>query len=936
MVEEKHEAVYFGVGGSFKPVPANKRLAAGNVDFIPGYWVDIDLYNPGAHATHELPLTVSDALDCLPRELEPSLVVNSGNGIHVYWLFRELWDFTTDNERRRAAITLERLQQLIRQKFAVQGWKLDATHDLSRVLRVPGSLNYKTTPPKLVEMVHEGNMRYNPREIEEILEVYMGQITLPQEQNMQSQETVSGATEFKPRETDGDASLMIDNCRFIQYCAQSAKDITYDAWMAMISNLARAKNGEKAVHTLSASDEARYDFQTTQAKIEEALNRMKPISCKRIQDALGYRGCPEGGCGIKCPSGWALDDFGKARAFLETYEPDDDGTESIEMHNALRIVRKKNPKLAKEYEASLKAKGVDFKKPKPIPTETITPDNGIYLQDEGILPSAPVNLRVPVHYNVSEYGIISQKPDLEGNIRRYPATSTPIIITKRFKNIDTQLERVELQFLWRGIWRSIATERQTIADARRIIQLANSGVHVSSESSKYLVKWFYDLQAINDDNIPLVQTVSKLGWLGDKFILPTLNSEYIADVSDAGGASIISGLKLSGTPEDHIKILLRARNGGGYASRFMLGAGFTAPLLHVCKARNLVLHNWGGSEAGKSALATASASIWGDPARIATTFDQTDSGFERRAALMNDLPFIVDEREVMSNEQRDNTSVIVYRLVQGKSRGRATITGLQNFETWRTVIISTGEGPLTTSRSKDGEVNRILEIEGGPYEGNIELSKWIYSATSECYGHVGAMFVKELLKADHNAIRKRYDFFVRMISEQFPDQASTPTSNIALIAVAGELAAQWIFGEDEATAKQDAMEAALWAADNRPIRSSTSEAQRAWDNLQGFIAENTSKYYSLNTMRDPLIWHGYVLNGNTYILRTVLNNWLDSNYSSARKVLKEWASMGLIETYTQAGKTRLDILSSRIIPMQRTRVVKLNTLLPFEEEEDEG
>lgn len=71
---------------------------------------------------------------------EPTLLGESGGGIHAWYLFDEPWLFSSDAERESAQTLAHRWHEAHRQKSGV---KLDATQDLARLLRVPGTLNGK-------------------------------------------------------------------------------------------------------------------------------------------------------------------------------------------------------------------------------------------------------------------------------------------------------------------------------------------------------------------------------------------------------------------------------------------------------------------------------------------------------------------------------------------------------------------------------------------------------------------------------------------------------------------------------------------------------------------------------------------------------------------------------------------------------------------------
>lgn len=112
------------------------------------YWADIDCGAEKAASGKGYP-TKKDAMGalaafckaaCLP---EPSTVVDSGNGLHVYW---HLPDFVPRDEWLRVARKLKALT-------VKHGLLADPsrTADIASVLRVPGTMNWKdTSNPKLV------------------------------------------------------------------------------------------------------------------------------------------------------------------------------------------------------------------------------------------------------------------------------------------------------------------------------------------------------------------------------------------------------------------------------------------------------------------------------------------------------------------------------------------------------------------------------------------------------------------------------------------------------------------------------------------------------------------------------------------------------------------------------------------------------------------
>lgn len=124
--------VFFGVCPRVR-----KRGTAQDIAYVPAFWVDLDLEG-------EFDLTT------WPRGCPlPSFVVSSGTTghYHLYWLLDEPCE--PDDKARRISAGLHSFLEA------------DATHDLTRKLRVPGSFNRKTRPAKSVTVTHgDAALRY--------------------------------------------------------------------------------------------------------------------------------------------------------------------------------------------------------------------------------------------------------------------------------------------------------------------------------------------------------------------------------------------------------------------------------------------------------------------------------------------------------------------------------------------------------------------------------------------------------------------------------------------------------------------------------------------------------------------------------------------------------------------------------------------------------
>ena len=162
--EARTKDVYFGVGLAGRNF--NRRNSASDIAAIVGLWADIDLAAPW-RADKSLPRTIDEAraiLDKLP--LAPSVLVDSGHGLHAYWLFKEPWVFETDDERIEAAKRAKGWVETVRKAARGLGWDVDSVGDLARVLRLPGTVNRKGETPVEVRVIESSDRRYNPDDFE--------------------------------------------------------------------------------------------------------------------------------------------------------------------------------------------------------------------------------------------------------------------------------------------------------------------------------------------------------------------------------------------------------------------------------------------------------------------------------------------------------------------------------------------------------------------------------------------------------------------------------------------------------------------------------------------------------------------------------------------------------------------------------------------------
>ena len=110
---------------------------------LPGLWGDIDIAGPGHKTTGTLPPTVQEAMRIVEASglPQPSHWIHSGGGLYPWWLLERPVEITDLEDARSLS---GGWQQALRRGAEQIGYQYGAgIGDLSRVLRIPGTVNRK-------------------------------------------------------------------------------------------------------------------------------------------------------------------------------------------------------------------------------------------------------------------------------------------------------------------------------------------------------------------------------------------------------------------------------------------------------------------------------------------------------------------------------------------------------------------------------------------------------------------------------------------------------------------------------------------------------------------------------------------------------------------------------------------------------------------------
>lgn len=885
----------------------NSKLSDADIIGIPALWADVDILGP-AHAAQNLPRTVQEAYTLIPEVLPPSIIVHSGHGLQFWWLFRECWYFDVPEEKQRAQELLTRLQLHIRQRAQAAGWHMDATQDICRVMRLPGTLNVKIpSAPVPAQVIEACDIRYDPAEIDELL---------PALEQTAATTARLRQTAFERRPTDGPADYMLQNCIFMQHAQLNAKTISYNEWLAALTNIVRAVDGIQAAHAISALDPARYKQSDCDKKIDECLSQMNPQNCQYIQQQLGFQGCPPGGCGMAAPCGWSLGILPQARALVKSIAvPTPEVVYQPQVLGALAILEKEAPA---EYEMfyqrltgmvnknTFRKELAKYKREKSGFTvidgggqPSQAPGDGRWLSQA--VPDIPLNLKLPesgsnyTSWVFAPSGIKLRKVTDRGESYS-EAAYTPVIITERIYNIDSGKEKARVEFkTHRGKWRSVVLPKSTIFDAKQIMCLADSGLTMNSEMAKNLTKWLSALEAANAQIIPDREGVSKMGWHGKDIFFPGAEGNLCLDTDEDG--DMASAFVQSGSFETWKKIAKEVRQHP--FARFMLAAAFATPLLKLLNHRTFMVYLWGTSGGGKTASLVWAMSVWGIPDRLMVSFAATKNGIERRTALTSDLPIGINERQATSGgkEKQEWLEGVIYLLGEGKGKLRATRTGVQKTATWRTIALATGEEPISRESSTQGVKTRVLEFNQYPFVSD-ELAKRLHTEGQNHCGYAGPEFVRRLIvetQQDVGWLKDAYKSLQSLLTQDFPEHFSVHIDAVACVVLADCLSSQWIFGIPKEQAEQEAYELAHTALRELPTKAQISDVERSLNFIRDWVNLNRNKFATEGKQIRIGEVYGFIKNELVCINQVILTKAMREAGFSPDKLLPEFADAGKIK-----------------------------------------
>ena len=681
---------YFALA-TFEDARKEKPREASNAKQMRAFFMDLDCGPTKDFATKAEAIA---ALRKFGKELSlpKPMLVDSGRGIHVYWVLEE----------PVVAEDWLPVAKALKKACAALDFGADpaVTADLARVLRVPGTHNYKGDQPLSVQVLnHTGVESTTLEHMRELLGKYTGGITaapswkptkpLPEGLSVKNavQQRMQGNQEKSFRKILQETQAG-RGCAQIAWAAMFQEEVDEPMWRAVLSIAKFCEDGDKGIHMVSRRHPG-YDPDATEAK---AAAIDGPYTCATFA-GLRPEGCK--GCSLR----------GKIKSPI-----------SVGMY-----VAKAEPK------------------PKPAPVEVESEEEA--LGEDVIVTSKTVNgdhrdYTVPPYpepFRRGRYGgIYLEKRELddEGDEVRteVPVYPNDFYYVRRIYDPDegeTLLARLHLPHDGVREFLLPLTKATSKEELRRA--LSNSGVSCNWKEwdtlMSYTNTWTNHLQ----HSQPADEARRQFGWTSDdmkSFIIGDreIFGDHVAySPPSSKTAWLFPAFEKRGTLEGWCKLADFYNRPGMEMYQFAVSLTLGSTLMQLTPVNAAVFMMYtDNSGFGKTTTQKFALSAYGHPDYLIGQNDDTDNSRFHRLEVLKNIPYQYDEA---TNKDPAATSNFLYQLQSGLQKSR--MKGSANEERargvpWKMAVVVSGNASLVNrvmmiKDAPKAEIQRILEYEPTRY-----------------------------------------------------------------------------------------------------------------------------------------------------------------------------------------------------------------------------
>jgi hypothetical protein len=730
---------------------------ADEAKFVRSFFVDLDVGDGKGYASKQDAINALDQF-ILENNLPPPVKIDSGTGIHSYWLF----------DRDIPATEWKPYAEKFKDFCLTHGLNIDpvVTADLARILRCPDTFNQKTTPPMPTKVIGEDLPIYVFDEFKEFLgslEPSLADILQAAPKGLS--EDQRKALKLDNFESNFEKIIQSKGCAQINFIMDNVKTLQEPLWYSGLSIAQHCADKESAIHLIS-KDYPNYDERETIRKAQATQGM--PHSCETFNNVNPgiCSGCPSRG---KITNPLALGKIFKI-AVEEPIKPLD---QSMSVQTIEHI---------KEH-AEVVTRGLSSL-PEALYPFVYGKEGGIYCMpapkydEDGVpIPGDPIL--------VTLYDLFPLK-------RIYSPADGDCLLMKAILPNDPERE-----FLL-PMSRVYAVE-----DLKKII--ASQGVLFNTDAKggqylmNYIVKWGHYLTNKNAAEIMRMQ----MGWTPNQESFVVGESELLRDGKEVTSPtsplckSIAKHLMPAGSYETWKEAANKLTKPSLELHAFTLLTGFGSVLMNKTSTSGVTISLTGESGAAKTGALYSCLSVWGNPKDL-SVLEATSNGMTGRYLGLHNIPFGLDE---VGNIIPKDLSQLIHKISQGKSKIRmqASVNAERDHEMSASLIaIFTSNQSMydklsILKKDPNGEVARLIEFSVRKPQAFIDeptLGKEIFDKFRFNYGWAGREFIFALYKHSEDQVQKMMDKWVDMFRKDFgEDTAYRFYENlIAATMTAGEIA----------------------------------------------------------------------------------------------------------------------------------------------------
>lgn len=696
----------------WKPV----RLAENAVG-LKGIWLDIDVKDPTKGYTSVGEAVTSLGKFCTDAGMpKPSMVVGSGGGIHVYWLTNRT--MTVEEWYPLAVALVEATKK--------HDLKCDTsvTTDAARVLRVPGTYNYKTEPAKPVKILARTDFDYMVEKLVKALEPYKVDGALP--------EHLQGFAPHLPRraplkgEDDLSSGIQL-----------GLSQLEIRACLDAIPNTGQDWNfwNNTGMRVWAACEGADYGLEEWQRWSDRAKTDGKD-SCEDRWATLNTSPPTRTGAG-------ALINQVRAATQQPTWHP------TIALNPAQGAadtspITQNSPSTTGSHTPTLTASPAVAGGANTAPASVSTPQVSNTTSPDPLLPTGYVRNAQGIIYLVDL--------DDDGNtikipISDYPMTDAWISLEPRVLHFKTKVDRGRTAEI------DLPLEIVNTNEMRKVLQ--SQGFMLSANpkmTSEFFVSWIKKLQEAKD-----AVHSAPFGWCvngkDEGFVYG--GKEYCnGNERPAAGTDPVLARMYRPTGElqpwlDAVKLVTSS---GSPQLEVLVASAFAAPLIKFTGHNGMVLSTWSQeSGVGKTTALSIAQAVWANPHKAVNGLEDTSNSVMGKIGKIRHLPMYWDE--LKTEEQTKKFVSITFQITHGREKGRMRQDAtLRESGDWQTLLIVASNDSLLdyvvqrTSTTTAG-LMRLFEFEIPlPTKGRVDfaVAQRLLGRLNNNYGHVGAAYAKFL------------------------------------------------------------------------------------------------------------------------------------------------------------------------------------------------